>query len=201
MLFFFSKWNFYYFLSWYGKHYFLSKGCTEGWYGLDCKQQCSGHCRDNAVCNHVTGGCNVGCTAGWTGTLCNKGVSRWNIWINFWLQRPILVIAIILINYAFGIKVLQINITNIVYFRFWYYHYYSWFRQTPYSVCLQIILGFVLKLSFLKPEFWTRVFRQIQCFQRSQIQTSVILFRALATFINSYVCQKFWIWYWFQFVG
>ena len=57
----------------------LLKECTEGWYGLDCKQQCSGHCRDNAVCNHVTGGCNVGCTAGWTGTLCNKRISRLNI--------------------------------------------------------------------------------------------------------------------------
>nr|XP_022311625.1 receptor-type tyrosine-protein phosphatase epsilon-like isoform X1 [Crassostrea virginica] len=46
--------------------------CSEGWYGLDCKLLCSGHCRDNAVCNHVTGVCKGGCAAGWNGTLCDK---------------------------------------------------------------------------------------------------------------------------------
>ncbi|XP_078330683.1 uncharacterized protein LOC144624655 [Crassostrea virginica] len=46
--------------------------CVGGWYGLDCKQQCSGHCKDNSVCNYVTGQCEKGCAAGWRGTLCEK---------------------------------------------------------------------------------------------------------------------------------
>ena len=55
---------------------FLRKECVGGWYGLDCHQRCSGHCRDNAVCCHVTGQCDGGCTAGWRGALCDKGKSR-----------------------------------------------------------------------------------------------------------------------------
>nr|XP_022305773.1 multiple epidermal growth factor-like domains protein 10 [Crassostrea virginica] len=46
--------------------------CTAGWYGVDCKQQCSGHCRDDDVCNHVTGQCDGGCAAGWREALCDK---------------------------------------------------------------------------------------------------------------------------------
>ena len=88
----------------------------------------------------------------WDVLLVGQGLSVIKVFL-IEIFESILVIAIILVNYTFGIKVLQINITNIVYFRFLYYHYYSWFRQTPYSVCLQIILDFVLKLSFLKPEF------------------------------------------------
>ena len=57
----------------YIKGYILLKECTEGWYGLECKQQCSGHCRDNAMCNHVTGQCKEGCAAGWRDALCDKG--------------------------------------------------------------------------------------------------------------------------------
>lgn len=47
--------------------------CKEGWYGVSCSQQRSGHCRDGASCNHVTGHCDGGCEAGWTGYMCDKG--------------------------------------------------------------------------------------------------------------------------------
>lgn len=47
--------------------------CTNGWYGANCSQRCSGHCRDDTICNHVTGLCDKGCDAGWTGSLCNQG--------------------------------------------------------------------------------------------------------------------------------
>lgn len=47
--------------------------CREGWYGENCTQQCIGHCRDNTICNHVTGVCERGCSLGWTGTFCENG--------------------------------------------------------------------------------------------------------------------------------
>lgn len=53
---------------------FFIIACREGWFGVNCSQQCSGHCRDNATCNHVTGQCDGGCNAGWTGTLCEQGI-------------------------------------------------------------------------------------------------------------------------------
>ena len=40
---------------------------------MDCKQQCSGHCRDSVSCNHVTGHCDGGCAAGWHDSFCKKG--------------------------------------------------------------------------------------------------------------------------------
>lgn len=53
--------------------YFLKTVCKDGLYGLNCTQQCVGHCLNNAVCNHVTGLCDEGCAAGWSGNNCNKG--------------------------------------------------------------------------------------------------------------------------------
>lgn len=47
--------------------------CREGWYGINCSQQCTGHCRDEAFCSHVTGLCDRGCAAGWTGVRCDAG--------------------------------------------------------------------------------------------------------------------------------
>ncbi|XP_061170702.1 multiple epidermal growth factor-like domains protein 11 [Saccostrea echinata] len=41
--------------------------CQGGWYGLECKLRCFGHCRNNAFCNHVTGQCDNGCAEGWKG--------------------------------------------------------------------------------------------------------------------------------------
>lgn len=52
--------------------------CKKGWYGVNCSQQCMGHCRDNTVCNHVTGHCDKGCDAGWTGIFCHTGTEKNN---------------------------------------------------------------------------------------------------------------------------
>uniref|UniRef100_A0A8B8BQD7 Multiple epidermal growth factor-like domains protein 11 n=1 Tax=Crassostrea virginica TaxID=6565 RepID=A0A8B8BQD7_CRAVI len=46
--------------------------CPDEWYGFDCKQQCSGHCRDNDPCNKANGTCDGGCAAGWIGSFCEK---------------------------------------------------------------------------------------------------------------------------------
>ena len=51
--------------------YFYTVECAEGWYGQNCTLKCSGHCRDNAACNHVTGHCLGGCDAEWRGYLCD----------------------------------------------------------------------------------------------------------------------------------
>lgn len=40
---------------------------------MNCSQQCGGHCRDRAFCNHVTGQCDGSCDTGWTGSMCDKG--------------------------------------------------------------------------------------------------------------------------------
>lgn len=44
-----------------------------GWYGGKCSRQCTGHCREGATCNHVTGKCDGGCDKGWTGVICETG--------------------------------------------------------------------------------------------------------------------------------
>uniref|UniRef100_K1R3Y1 Scavenger receptor class F member 2 n=1 Tax=Magallana gigas TaxID=29159 RepID=K1R3Y1_MAGGI len=47
--------------------------CGIGLYGEKCTQQCSGNCKDNETCNHVTGQCDNGCTTGWKGDMCDNG--------------------------------------------------------------------------------------------------------------------------------
>lgn len=55
--------------------FFCITECREGWYGLNCTEQCVGHCKDKAKCNHATGHCDRGCAAGWKGDLCDEGIS------------------------------------------------------------------------------------------------------------------------------
>nr|XP_022311776.1 multiple epidermal growth factor-like domains protein 10 isoform X2 [Crassostrea virginica] len=49
---------------------FCKTECPDEWYGFDCKQQCSGHCRNNDPCNKVIGQCDGGCAHGWYGKYC-----------------------------------------------------------------------------------------------------------------------------------
>ncbi|XP_078327568.1 uncharacterized protein LOC111113517 isoform X2 [Crassostrea virginica] len=49
---------------------FCKTECPDERYGFYCKQQCSGHCRDNTPCNKVTGQCDGGCVHGWYGQHC-----------------------------------------------------------------------------------------------------------------------------------
>lgn len=51
----------------------ISTECVEGWFGEGCNHKCTGHCKDNIICNHVTGNCERGCSLGWTGYRCEKG--------------------------------------------------------------------------------------------------------------------------------
>ena len=56
------------------KHYYfdITTECLAGWYGLDCKQQCSKNCRENTVCDYKTGHCDSGCVYGSHGQFCNE---------------------------------------------------------------------------------------------------------------------------------
>ncbi|XP_056002460.1 receptor-type tyrosine-protein phosphatase alpha-like isoform X2 [Ostrea edulis] len=49
---------------------FCENKCPARWYGDRCQFQCVGHCKENASCTHVTGGCDNGCAEGWTGAQC-----------------------------------------------------------------------------------------------------------------------------------
>lgn len=51
---------------------FVPIGCSDGWYGVNCSQQCVEHCRDGTSCSQVNGHCDRGCDAGWTGFICEK---------------------------------------------------------------------------------------------------------------------------------
>lgn len=53
--------------------FFCITECKKGWYGDNCTQQCTAHCKDNTTCNHVTGLCDEGCDKGWKGYMCDKG--------------------------------------------------------------------------------------------------------------------------------
>lgn len=64
------KWGF--FLPFY-------KACSVGYYGLQCKSNCIGNCKDSTTCNHISGLCDNGCDYGWTGTNCNKGLIIINV--------------------------------------------------------------------------------------------------------------------------
>lgn len=48
------------------------KNVKKTWYGVNCRQRCAGHCKDNDTCDRLTGQCAGGCDAGWTGSLCNR---------------------------------------------------------------------------------------------------------------------------------
>lgn len=46
--------------------------CTNGYYGNDCINQCSGNCDAAGRCEKSTGQCEEGCIPGWRGIMCNQ---------------------------------------------------------------------------------------------------------------------------------
>lgn len=47
--------------------------CPPGYYGNDCRYQCSLNCYVTSACEKFTGQCIGGCKPGWTGIKCNHG--------------------------------------------------------------------------------------------------------------------------------
>lgn len=46
--------------------------CTNGYYGNDCINHCSGNCDLTSRCEKSTGQCDDGCIPGWRGIICNQ---------------------------------------------------------------------------------------------------------------------------------
>lgn len=53
--------------------YSLNTACPAGYYGLKCRSECVGICKDKEPCNHTNGLCDKGCDDGWTGANCREG--------------------------------------------------------------------------------------------------------------------------------
>lgn len=51
---------------------FLKSECSLGYFGVNCRERCSGHCLNDKPCDHVSGICTIGCQDGFIGEHCNK---------------------------------------------------------------------------------------------------------------------------------
>lgn len=47
--------------------------CSEGYYGYNCKENCSMTCGVPGRCDRVTGSCNGSCLSGWKEDMCEIG--------------------------------------------------------------------------------------------------------------------------------
>lgn len=57
--------------------------CSAGYYGMDCKGRCSGHCINNEPCDRVSGVCTRGCQNGFVGTYCNHCKTCLQLFLKF----------------------------------------------------------------------------------------------------------------------
>lgn len=46
--------------------------CSSGFFGENCKENCSRYCFNNESCDYISGVCKRGCIDGYIGTHCNK---------------------------------------------------------------------------------------------------------------------------------
>lgn len=46
--------------------------CSDGTYGYNCVNKCSGHCLNDSSCNKQTGQCDGGCKPGYKDADCRK---------------------------------------------------------------------------------------------------------------------------------
>lgn len=54
------------------KAYYVTLGCISGYFGLNCRERCSGQCINNEQCDNMDGVCPNGCLDGYIGTHCNN---------------------------------------------------------------------------------------------------------------------------------
>lgn len=55
----------------------LCKGCPSQYFGLHCRERCSGNCIGDEPCDHVIGVCSNGCKDGYVGARCANGKKYW----------------------------------------------------------------------------------------------------------------------------
>ena len=69
--------------------------CDFGYYGLECRDQCSSFCKTSRDCDHVTGFCKNGCKSGWRGNDCLEGNCAFSSFNSHF--RRVLIIYLVLI--------------------------------------------------------------------------------------------------------
>lgn len=47
--------------------------CDYGYYGMECREECSTFCKKSRDCHPVSGYCTDGCKSGWQGLDCLEG--------------------------------------------------------------------------------------------------------------------------------
>lgn len=102
--------------------WYIHVECGIGLYGEKCTQQCSGNCKDNETCNHVTGQCDNGCTTGWKGDMCDNG-NTWYLYFSPFIKY--LLVYFIQHNLDFSVISVDIHVyREMVYFE----HYLLWIK-------------------------------------------------------------------------
>lgn len=61
--------------------FLLKTECDRDYFGLDCREHCSGHCNKNEPCDHVSGVCSGGCQDGYLGARCFNCKKRISIMV------------------------------------------------------------------------------------------------------------------------
>ena len=56
--------------------YFVDLECLIGYFGDDCKNECSQNCLHSAICDRVDGICLGGCQNGYKGKQCKDGTNQ-----------------------------------------------------------------------------------------------------------------------------
>lgn len=80
----------------------ISTVCSDGWFGIDCNQRCSTHCRHQLSCNHFTGQCGEGCDAGWVKPNCNTGKKN----VPYYSIEIVFLLVPLILNYFHNIDLL-----------------------------------------------------------------------------------------------
>ena len=53
-------------------HFYFVSACPNGYFGLNCQDECSNNCKNDEACEPHTGFCPNGCKRGFTGDNCNQ---------------------------------------------------------------------------------------------------------------------------------
>lgn len=69
--------------------FLLKSGCERNFFGLDCRELCSGHCNNNDQCDHISGVCPDGCQDGYMDKYCKSRKKPTSLFLKDNLHRKI----------------------------------------------------------------------------------------------------------------